>query len=128
MLLRQVLITRCSKGFFFPRGNFQCRLSHDVCTPMCATACINICAHVKDPVVHVRVRWIMETLKHPACTVHWVVRLLLQLVFLGESNSNFQWKKSQNHVNTLYHSHFPSDFTQNFSTLTSCFLYGQSYI
>ena len=23
--------------------------------------------HVKDPVVHVRVGWIMETLKHPAC-------------------------------------------------------------
>ena len=36
---------------------------------------VNICAHVKDPVVHVRVRWIMETLKHPACTVGWVTRL-----------------------------------------------------
>ena len=30
--------------------------------------------HVKDPVVHVRVRWIMETLKIPACTVGWVAR------------------------------------------------------
>ena len=30
--------------------------------------------HVKDHVVHVRVRWIMETLKHPACTVDWIRR------------------------------------------------------
>ena len=30
--------------------------------PLCAIACINICAHVKDPVVRVRVQWIMETL------------------------------------------------------------------
>ena len=45
-------------------------------TPPCAIACIySTRAHVKDPVVHVRVRWIMETLKHPACTVDWVARL-----------------------------------------------------
>ena len=43
--------------------------------PPRAIACINTCVHVKDPVVHVRVRWIMETLKHPACTVDWVARL-----------------------------------------------------
>ena len=55
--------------------NFQCRLSHSVCTHPCAIACVYICMHVKDPVVHVRVRWIMETLKHPACTVGWVARL-----------------------------------------------------
>ena len=55
--------------FFFPGVNFQIRLSYGVCVPPCAVACINICAHVRDPVVHVRVRWIMETLKHPACTV-----------------------------------------------------------
>ena len=60
---------------FSPRVNFQCRLSNCVRTPSCAIACINICAHVKDPVVHVRVRWIMETLKHPARTVGWVARL-----------------------------------------------------
>ena len=29
---------------------------------------INVCVHIKDPVVHVRVRWIMETLS-------WVARL-----------------------------------------------------
>ena len=42
---------------FSPRVISQCRLSYGVRTPP------SICAHVKDPVVHVRVRWIMETLK-----------------------------------------------------------------
>ena len=37
--------------------------------------CIYICAHVKDRVVHVRVRLTKETPKHPACTVGWVSRL-----------------------------------------------------
>ena len=60
---------------FSPRVNFQCRLSYGVRTPPCAFACIYIFAQVKDPVVHVRVRWIMETLKHPACTVSWVAPL-----------------------------------------------------
>ena len=41
----------------------------------CAIACINICVHVKVPVVHIRVRWIMEALNHPACTVRRVARL-----------------------------------------------------
>ena len=59
-------------------------------TPPCAIACINIC---KDPVVHVGVWWIMETLTHPACTLGWVVRLS-QLAFPGESNPNFPWEKS----------------------------------
>ena len=59
---------------FSPRVNFLCRLSYGV--PSTRTiACIYICAHVKDPVVHVRVRWIIETLKHPALTVGWVARL-----------------------------------------------------
>ena len=60
---------------FSPRVNFQCRLSYGVRTPPCAITCIYICAHVEDPVVHVRVRWITEALKHPACTVGWVARL-----------------------------------------------------
>ena len=59
---------------FSPRVNFQCRLSYGVRTPLCAIAYIYVCMHVKDPVVHVRVRWIKETLKHPACTVGWVAR------------------------------------------------------
>ena len=69
------LNSRCGKGCFFPRVSFQCRLSYGVRTTPCANACINICAHVKDPVVHVGVWWIMEKLKHPACTVGWVARL-----------------------------------------------------
>ena len=48
---------------FSPRVNFRCRLSYSNRTPPCALACINICAHVEDPVVRVRVRCIMETLK-----------------------------------------------------------------
>ena len=37
-----------------PRVNFQCKLCYGVRTPTCAIACVNICAHVKDPVVHVK--------------------------------------------------------------------------
>ena len=53
---------------FSLRVNFKCRLSDGVCTLPCAIACINIYVHVKDPVVQIRVQWVMETLKHPACT------------------------------------------------------------
>ena len=60
---------------FSPRVSFQCRLSYGVRTPLCTTACINICARVKDPLVRVRVWWIIETLKHPTGTLwqksHW---------------------------------------------------------
>ena len=76
---------------FSPRVNFQCRLSYGVRTPPYAVACINICAHVKDPVVRVRVRWITETPKHPACTVGWVARLCRSWVF---SRNATQWEKS----------------------------------
>ena len=58
-----------------PSVNFLCRLSYGVRTPPCVTACINIFAHVKDPVVRARVRLIMETLKDPACTVVCVARI-----------------------------------------------------
>ena len=33
------------------------------------------CMHVIDPVVNVRVQWIMEMLKYPAQTVGWVAQL-----------------------------------------------------
>ena len=55
--------------------NFQCRLSFGVRTPPWAIACVNICAYVKDPFVHVRVWLVMEALKHPACIVGRVARL-----------------------------------------------------
>ena len=48
---------------FSPRINFQCRLSYGVRTHPCAIAYINKCSHVKHHAFHVRVRWIMKTLK-----------------------------------------------------------------
>ena len=68
---------------FSPRVNFQHRFSYGTCTPLCA--CINICVHVKDPVVHVRVLWIMETLKHSACTVGWVAQLCCSWLSPGKA-------------------------------------------
>ena len=52
-----------------PRVNFQCRLSNGVHTHPCAITRINICVHVKGPLVHVRVWWITETVRHLVCTV-----------------------------------------------------------
>ena len=74
-------------------------------TPPCVIACINVCAHVKDPVVHVRVQWIMETLKHLACTEGWVVQLCQSLLSLRRATHisygrnpqrTIQSKKEQN--------------------------------
>ena len=57
-------------------------------TPVCN--CTHyICVHAKDPIVHVRVQWIMETLKHPACTLCWVARLCCSWL----SQGNFSWEK-----------------------------------
>ena len=42
-------------------------------------------SRVKDPIAHITVHRIMQTLKHPACTA------LSELVFPGESDSNSQW-------------------------------------
>ena len=51
--LREVRFPGAARDFS-PRVNLQCRLSYGVRTPPCAIACINICAHVKDPVVHIK--------------------------------------------------------------------------
>ena len=67
---------------FSPSQLSEQTLLHVSVHPLCAIACIHVCAHVKDPVVYVRVRWIMETLKHPACTVSSAT--LSQLAFPGE--------------------------------------------
>ena len=72
--LTQVRFPGAARDFPF-RVNFRCRLSYGVRTPPCAIACIYIYVDVKDPVVHDGVRWIMETLKHPAYTLGWVARL-----------------------------------------------------
>ena len=77
------------QGIFFLEWTFNAD-SLRASTPICAIACINICAH--DLVVCVRIWWIIETLKHPACAVGWVVQLS-QLAFPGESNPNFLWGK-----------------------------------
>ena len=70
---------------FSPRVNFQYRLSYVVWTHPCSIACINICAHVKDPVVNVRVQWIIETPKHPVCIVGWVSRLCRSWLSMGNA-------------------------------------------
>ena len=61
--------------------------------PRCAIAGIYFCAHVEDPVVHVRVGWIVETLIHPACTLGWVARLFRIWLSPGGGNGNFLWEK-----------------------------------
>ena len=68
MLLMQVRFPATARDFL-PNGKFQCIFSFGVGTPLCAIACMNICAHDKDPVVHVRVRWIMPTQTYPARTI-----------------------------------------------------------
>ena len=45
----------CGARKFSPKVNFQCRLSYGIRAFPCAIACINICAHVKEPVIHARV-------------------------------------------------------------------------
>ena len=84
MALRQVWFPGVKRDFS-PRVNFQYRLSYGVHTSPCAIACVNICVHIKDPVVHVRVLWITETVKHPACTVGWVALLCCSWLTLGKA-------------------------------------------
>ena len=52
---------RCGKKFFFSQSQLSVQTLLRSPCPFCAIACIYICAHVKGPVVHVRVGWIMET-------------------------------------------------------------------
>ena len=86
--LMQVGFLSAARDILSPRINFQCRLSYGVRTPPCAIVCKNIHSHVRDPIVHVKVWWIMETWEHPACSLVWVAPLLL-LAFPGKSNLNF---------------------------------------
>ena len=51
--------------------------------------------HDENPAVCVKVRWIIKTLKHRACTIGWVARLCRSWLS-PEENPNFQWEKSQN--------------------------------
>ena len=83
--LTQVRFPGAASFFLLPESTFSADSLTCVRTPPSATTRINICAHVKDPVVHVRVRWIMETLKHTACTVDWVARLCRSWLFPGKA-------------------------------------------
>ena len=81
--LRQVPFPGAAR-IFLP-VSFQCRLSCGVRTLPCAVAHINVCERVKDHVVHVRVRWIMEIQKHLACTVGSIARLCRSWLSKGKA-------------------------------------------
>ena len=89
-----------------PRVNFQCRLSYGVRTPPCAIACIYICEHVKDPVVYVRGRLIMEALEAPNMHCRLSSATLSQLAFPGKET---QISQGGNPNGTIQYSYiFPS--------------------
>ena len=50
-----------ARDFFLPEPTFSADSLTVSVQPPYAIACIYICAHVTDPIDHVRVRWIMET-------------------------------------------------------------------
>ena len=85
-------IPRCGKGFFS-----QSRLSVQTLlrcrTRPCAIACIYICMHVKDPVVHQSSEDYGNT-KTPSMHPRLGSATLSQLAFPGEGNPNFPWEKS----------------------------------
>ena len=87
--------TRGVQGIFLPESTFSADSLTVSVKPSCAIACIHIYAHVKDPVVHVRVRWIMETLKTSSMHRRLGSATLSQLASPGESNPDFPWEKSE---------------------------------
>ena len=92
---KQIRFPGAGKGFFSsPRVNFQCQLSYGVRTPPCAIACIYICAHVKDPVVHVKSSMDYGNTKTQSMHRMLGIPILSQLAFPGEGNPNFPWEKS----------------------------------
>ena len=81
-------IPRCGKGFF-SLSQLSVQTLLRVFVTLCAIACINNCAHVKGPVVHVRVRWIFGNTKTPSMHSRFGSVTLSQLAFPGKSNPNF---------------------------------------
>ena len=77
---------------FLPESTFSADSLTYVLTPLCAIRCINIWAHVKDTVVHVRVWWVMETLKHSACTVGQVAWLCGSWLAPGKATRVSHWR------------------------------------
>ena len=100
--LTQVRFPGAARDFSL-RVNFRCRLSYGVRTPPCAIASINIFAHVKDPVTHVRVRRVMDTLKHPARTVGWLARLCRSWLSSGRA-TRFSHGRNPNGTIQFQHS------------------------
>ena len=52
--------------------------------------------HITDPVVHVKISWVTEKQKHPACTVGWVAQLYRSWLFPVKATQiphgrNSQW-------------------------------------
>ena len=79
---------------FFPRVNFQCRLSYGVLTPPCAIAnttsvrTLKILQSIQSSVEY-------ENTKAPSMHRRLGSTTLSQLAFRGESNPNFPWEKSE---------------------------------
>ena len=57
------------QAIFLPESTFSANSLSVSVHPPCAIACINIYAHDIDPVVNVRVGWIMATQTYPARTI-----------------------------------------------------------
>ena len=81
---------------FSPRVNFQCRLSCDVRAPLCAIACIYICAHVARQRSRSPCQKSMDYGNTRTPSMHpWLGSATLsQLAFPGEGNPNFPREKS----------------------------------
>ena len=87
------LIPQCGEGFFSQSQLSVQTLLRCLYIPMCNCICCYICVHVQDPVVHVRVQWIMETLT-PSMHRRLGSATSSQLAFSREGNPNFPWEKA----------------------------------
>ena len=77
---------------FSPGVNFRCRFSYGLRTSPCAIACIYICAHVKDPIVHVRVSVGYGNTKSPSMHRRLGSATLSQLASQGEKTRISNWE------------------------------------
>ena len=92
--LRQVRFPSAARDFS-PRVSFQCGPSYGIPTPHCAIACITISGHVKDRVIDPCQSSVdYGDTETPSMHRRLGSAILLQLVFPGESDPNFPWKKS----------------------------------
>ena len=87
------LIPWCGQGFLSP-SQLSVRTLMFVRTPLCAIACINICAPVKNPVLFVKSSVDHGNTKTTSMDHRLGSATLSQLAFPGERNLNFLWAKS----------------------------------